>query len=815
LIIKNILICVVGIVIAFQKISDYIKGYIMLKHWLKILLRINSRYKGHLLIKILSLTIGITSCLLIFLWVQHETGYGEFNANADRLYRVTQILQYEDGPFPIAVTPATMGQNMVSDFPELTNYCRIMPRNNVLIRTGDKKIYEAGCIFADSSLFKMFSFPFIHGNPDSAFNTVDSIVITRRMAEKYFGNINPVGQFIGINKGDYKITGVIENIPDNSHIQFDFIMNMEVLFKRFGFNRLGDNEFYTYVLSEKNADTNTLYNKLEHYSQKFEAEDKTIISLQNIKDIHLKSNYAIDYYGRSEDKTTLVLFFTFAAFGILITACINYINLTTARASSRTKEIGVRKVNGADKANIANQFFLETISLTILAVLLSLVLVFLLLPIFNNITGKQLEFSSLNNLNTILALLGIASITSIISGIYPALILSSFKPVQVIKGSARESMKGNLFRRILVVFQFTISLILIIGTIIVYGQLGFMINKELGFEKSHLVYLRKTREIANNWDSFKTELLKNPDIRNLTTSSDIPTHTVHSTVGFKWAGKPSASKNMIHWHSVDTEYFKTMGINIAEGRDFSEEYSTDIRGENFIINDEAAKMMGIDNPVGKQFEFWGEKGTIIGLVKGFHFKSLHEQIEPLVFLINPAFQEWIIARISSKNVNNSLSYIESTYNDFEKVYPASVKFIDAEVAKLYGSENQTRKIFLVFSFLAILISCIGLLGLTAYLVERKTREIGIRKVLGATYQNLVRSLSKETLYLVILSNIFAWPISYILMHSWLRDFAYRNTISPWYFLGAGLMTLTIAVATVIYHISRIARINPIEVLRNE
>jgi len=790
----------------------------MFKNYLKITLRNTLNHKGYSFINISGLAVGMACCILIFLWVQDELGFDSFHKNYHQLCRAVQYQHNKDGAvFPVAVTSGSLGPAFKDEYPEVLEYVRYRPIKNVLIRYKDKKFFETGFTFADPSLFKIFTFPFLQGDPESALADPYSLVITKRMAEKYFQNTDPIGKSINFGSlVDFIVSGVIDNVPLNSHLQFDFIGPFETVSKKLGLDiKWHNNYYYTYLLLDKNTDVEILTSKIRYYIKKIQPQSTAEFGIQLLKDIHLRSNYAIDLKGHSEIQSVYVTFFSAIAIFVLIIACINFMNLTTARSANRAKEIAMRKVSGAKRSDIARQFFGESFVVAIFSLVLALFLVALSIPFFNTLSGKQLNVSSFLNLDIILGILGITLITGFLSGFYPSLLLSSFKPVGILKGVTGSDTKGSYFRRILVIIQFSLSLILIIGTMIVYQQLDFIQNRKLGYNKDHMIYISMQGNLQGEYRTFKEEMLKNPNILGVTASSDLPTYTVHSCGRcIEWEGMSPEDHFLIHWYAVDHDFIETFGIEMAAGRSFSKAFSTD-SSEGFILNEEAVKQMGIKTPVGKKFQLFGNKGVIIGVMKNFHFKSLHERIEPLVFYIKPQYSQYVFARISSERIKESLDLIERIHQRFNPGDPLDYGFLDEEIDNLYRVELRTRQIFQYFTILAILISCIGLFGLATFMAEKRTKEIGIRKVMGASISGIVLLLSKDITRWILLANIIGWPLAFLVMKNWLQNFAYRITPGIWTFILSGLLVLFIALFTIIYQAVKAATANPIDSLRYE
>ncbi len=794
---------------------------LMFKNYLKITLRNLKKNKGYSFINISGLAIGMACCVLILIWVKDELSFDRFHANAGAIYRVTEHQYDSSGDyFPVAVTPWPLAEALKDDLPEITESARLRIVSGGLISYKDKKFYETDFVAVDPSFLKMFSFPLIKGDLSTALTEPHTVLITQETAARYFGDEDPLGKVLTFhNVYDLKVTGLLEDVPHNSHIKFDFLVPFTSTLRDFGWTETWwTNNYTTYVQLVDNASLQQVSEKVSPYLKKIDPETEVKLILQPLTDIHLRSDYAIDLYGSTEDKAIYVYAFSVIALFVLLIACINFMNLSTARSEKRSKEVGLRKVVGASRNNIIAQFYGESLFMTILAFFAALVLVYLFLPAFNNVSGKQLTLESLKEPVFLLGLLGIMLITGLASGSYPAFVQSSFKPVDSIKGLglkiSPKSGKSTL-RRTLVVIQFTLSVILIVGTAVVYQQVRHMLNEELGYKKESIVYFVKRSNLRTQYDAFKSELLRDSNIVGVTTSSDAPTYSVHSTGGFWWEGKNPDTHFLIHQFSVDHDYIKTFDMHIIAGRDFSREFPADASTQSFIVNETAVKAMGLENPVGTMFQLYDNKGQIVGVVQDFHYKSLQTAIEPLVLRIEPDRDSYVFVKFRSEQVQEALASIRSVYDSFNPDFPLEYSFLDEKIDQLYDSEQKTKNIFNYFTLIAIFISCLGLYGLAAYMAQQKTKEIGIRKVLGASVMNIMTGLSKEFVLLICLANAIAWPAAYYVMHRWLQHFASRTGLSMWTFILSGLAALSIALLTIFYQSIKAATANPIKSLRYE
>jgi putative ABC transport system permease protein len=794
---------------------------LMLKNYFKITIRNIRKNKGYSFINISGLAIGMACCILILIWVKDELSFDRFHANADAIYRITEHQYDSSGDyFPVAVTPWPLAEALKDDFPEIIESARLRIVSGGLISYKDKKFYENDFVAVDPTFLKMFSFPLVEGDISTVLTEPHTILITKETAKRYFGNEDPLEKVLTFhNAYDFKVTGILEDVPHNSHIKFDLLVPFASTLRDFGWtDSWGTNNYTTYVQLGDNASVLQISEKISDYLKKNNPQTGTKLILQPLTDIHLRSDYAIDLYGNTEDKAIYVYAFSVIALFVLLIACINFMNLSTARSEKRSKEVGLRKVVGASRNNIITQFYGESLFMTIIAFFAAVFLVYLLLPAFNNVSGKQLTFDSLKELVFMLGLLGIMLVTGLASGSYPAFVQSSFKPVDSIKGiGLRISPKSgkSTLRRTLVVTQFTLSIILIVGTLIVYKQIRFMLNKNLGYEKDSIVYFVKRSNLRTQYDAFKSELLRDSNIIGVTSSSDVPTYSVHSTGAFSWEGKNPETHFLIHQFSTDHDYIKTFNMHIIAGRDFSREFPADASTQSFIVNETAVKAMGLENPVGSKFQLYDNKGQIVGVVEDFHYKSLQTAIEPLVLRIETDRDSYVFVKFRSEQMQEALASIRRVYDSFNPQFPLEYSFLDESVNQLYDSEQKTNKIFNYFTFIAIFVSCLGLYGLAAYMAQQKTKEIGIRKVLGASIMNIMAGLSKEFILLVCLANAVAWPVAYYFMNRWLQHFATKTDLSVWTFILSGLASLFIALLTIFYQSIKAATANPVKSLRYE
>ena len=785
----------------------------MLKNYLKIAVRNLRRQKVYTFINLTGLAVGITCVILILLWIQDELSFEKFQKNRNELYAVTMRDSRdhdtrESTNFSISYALAPL---MKQEFPEIIDFTRIQQRSSFescMLKYGSKVFNDNGMILADPSFFKMFTYRFIKGNPNTALLNKNSIVITQNTAEKFFGDEEPIGKTLRFNsRQDFTVSGVVENPPHNSELQFKVVAPIQIL----GSETLSGWawESSSFILVRKNTVISELERKISGMIQKNHPMPgvNLIIGIQPLTRVHL-------YYGDGDIK--LIYIFLSVAIFILLIACINYMNLSTARFSRRAREVGLRKVLGAQRAALIRQFLFESVSLSIVALLIAATLVEILLPFFNIVTNKNLEFVSPDNLLMICGLVGLAVMVGIIAGSYPAIFLSSFQPAAVIKGTGKINLRSSTLRAVLVVTQFSIAIIMLISTIMVFKQYNYLVNKDLGYNKDQIVYIPINKEIKQKYESLKNVLFQKPDIKNVTVASSLP-NEIGSVNPIEWEGKQDSKMVLIHFGVVDHDYLNTFRMKLSAGRDFSKDITADI--SNFIINKKAAQLMGLKNPLDKGISFMGLNGKIIGVVDDFNNRPLDEETNPLILTIYPNyydyFVQYVLIKINSNNISETLKYIDRVVNESAPSYPVEFKFLDQTVNNLYQSVRRSLYLFEYFAFLAIFISCLGLFGLASFMTELRTKEIGVRKTLGASVTGVALLLSREFTKWILLANLIAWPVAYYAMNSWLHDFAYRISISWWIFILSGGLALAIALATVSIQVIKAATANPVKSLKYE
>jgi len=799
----------------------------MFKNYLKVALRNLVKQKIYSIITLFSLSIGITCCLLIMLYVKQELGYDNFYPNSDRIYRVAMKRIRPQGISLGAVTPTPLAPALKEECPEIEHITRVYFDDQVLFEYKNKRIIEDNVIFADPDFFNVFPFHILRGNPSYLLDTPQSVVLTASTAKKYFADEDPLGKVFRIyNTNNLKVTGVIEDVPVNSHFHFDFVVSFLAKNKEnFGTwldSWTGVTTLYTYVVLPEYINIKGFTQKVEDIITKHSGSRPNLtrkIFFQPLKSIHLHSHIEDEIEPSNFISNLLIL--SIIAFFMLIIACINYMNLASSQSTKRAREVGIRKVLGADRYQLIKQFIGESILLTLLAMLFSLVLAKMLLPTFSSLVGKSVDFIISKNLIFLAGFFLIAILIGIISSIYPAVILSHFQPVRVIKGlkdTAKSSKIQLFFKKGLVVIQFIVSILLIISTLVINQQLHYMRNAHLGFDKENIVMIPLLGNSRKHYKAVKQELTEYPDITAATACFRAPIDDyVLQTRAFP-QGQKSGTDFFVKLNSVDFDYMDTFNIELVAGREFSREFSSD-RENAFIVNEAVVRALGFPSPedaLGQEIRIGiGTKGAIIGVTKDYHISSFHEEIEPFITLYMPDLFVHMAVKIQSQNTSAALASIEKTWKKFIPDYPFTFSFLDEDIDSLYKGDEQVARIIRTFSFIAIFIACLGLLGLAAFTAERRTKEIGIRKVWGASIPHLVIMLSSEFSKWVLVANIIAWPVAYLAMNRWLQAFAYRINIGFLPFVLAAIIAFIIAWLTVSYHSIKAALVNPVEFLRYE
>ena len=804
----------------------------MLKNYLKIAIRNLRKNKGFSFINITGLAVGIACCIAIILYVKNELSYDKFNINSEQIYRVHIKGRINTNEINSAISPAPMGAALKHDLPDVIEYTRIRNFGSPVLRYKNKAFSEEKFYCVDSTFFNVFSVKFLEGEPQQALTQPNSLVITEDMAKKYFGNEEPMGKILNADhRRDWIVRGVVKDFPKNSHFHFDFLGSINTYEDSKSPFWLSNN-YYTYIVLRKGTNPDVFQKKLNQDVLQYigpQLEKIANISLsqfekngnsygfviQPLTSIHLNSH--LDYELEPNSDISYVYIFSIIALAILLIACINFVNLSTARSEKRAKEVGIRKTLGSMKGQLIKQFIAEAVLMSMLAVILAIILTELFLPIFNDISGKEMSLGIFDNFYNIILLITFSCLIGLIAGSYPAFYLSSFEPMQVLKSKSRGKRKSFL-RNGLVIFQFAVTIILFIGTFIIYNQLKYIQTKNLGFNKEQVIIINKADDLGNKITSFKQELSNNPNVLEISNSSAIPGNQ-NGDSAYRLEGTSNYQIRDLRELWSDYGFANTYKMQIDKGRFFSREHPSDTT--SVVINESVVNILGLKNPIGKNLIAPGREGDekykIIGVLKDFNYESLHQTVRPLVIHLykNYGYGSFISVRIKPENYQGTISYLENTWKKFAGNQAFDYSFLDQNLAHLYIADQRTSKIASTFSILAIFIACLGLLGLASFVTEQRTKEIGIRKVLGASIPSLLFMLSKEFLKWVLIANIIAWPVAYYAMNNWLNNFAYRVNINLWIFILGGIAALIIALFTISSHAIKAATSNPIKSLRYE
>lgn len=790
----------------------------MIHNYAKVAIRNLLRQKGFSFINIFGLALGISCTALIGMWVNHELSYDRFHNDYDRIYRITATLP--ELKVHAAVSSAPIAIAIKNEIPEVEDAVRITSPHRALMQVADIRFEEQGAIFADSNFFRMFTFPFLKGDSERALINPEGIVITEEMAMKYFGTTDVLERTIRKNNNeDFTVTGVIANVPDNSHLQFDFVQPMRFLARTNNDlkNNVWDNfNYFTYLkLNDKAQQSGSAIADLEQKMQAIYRKNEPVLKvgfvLQPLDKVHLNSNFLADLAGHGNAQNVYI--FTVVAVFILVVACLNFMNLATARAARRAKEVGLRKVVGAVRPHLIAQFLAESLLVALLSLVLALLIIYLALPHFNTLGGKDLTLD-FTNVRMIAGLLGITIITGLLAGSYPALYLSGFVPATVLKGNFTGGGSGSLFRNTMVVIQFAVSISLIVGTTIVYRQLKYIQQLNLGYDKENLLYVPMTGELWSKYDALRANLGNNRLTSKYSFISELPTTSSGATISVEWKGKDPNTQPLFYNLAIDENFEEVFKATILEGHGYGENAAAD--SVNMIVNEMALKTMDmtIGSAVGTKITVWGRERTIIGVVKDFNFKPVQETIGPM-FLNRNTWGGYAVVRTLPGETENTIEALGQICKEINPAYPFNYSFLDQAIENLYKAEQRMGNLFNVFAVLAIVISCLGLYGLSAYLAERRTRELGIRKVLGASGFQLVYLLSATFTRPILIATAIAVPLAWYGMSQWLSGFAYHVNIDWTIFLVAFFSALLIAWLTVSFESIKAARTNPVKSLRSE
>ncbi len=779
---------------------------------LKVSVRKMRRQKWYSLISVVGLSVGIACSVLILLWVKHELSYDRFHRNTTTIYRVIMEDHLNDGVSVHPWLPFPLGPALQNKFPEIVAASRYRP-DNMVVRYKEKSFTETDFLTVDTSFFNIFSFPFLKGNPAEALSDPNSIVIRDTMVEKYFENEDPIGKILNLSgRADLSVSGIV-HIPDESDFQFDFffafrsypLFNVDLA--PIEANWSGKN-YQLYLLIQKDSSPTLLEEKISGFLRSRTPGQNEVLRLQKLSRIHL---YNPD---GSDGAMRYVRIFSLVAGFILLIACVNFMNLATARFEGRAKEAVLRKMLGGTRGQLIRQYFNESFFHAGVALALALLLVEFALPVFNQIALRRLSLD-LSQSELIFGLLAIVLVVGFISGLYPALFLSSFAPVRASKVFKQPWGRGLQFRKILVVFQFALSTMLIIGTLVVKSQVSFIMNSDLGMAKANIVYHLMQKKTRDSVAIVRDELLKHPDILSVTSCSSLP-FDIQSWIGYiDWKGRSPDQRVFPAFMSVDHEFAKTVGLTVIEGRDFSMSRPVDV--DNFIINETARKQIGIENPIGLELRFWDRTGQVVGIVNDFTNRKMSFATAPMILSAGDwgASRNYLLMRLRQGNPDKALKHFRQVWEKANPGFPCEYGFLDETFNRMYTNEKRLSQLLFSFTVLAIFISCLGLIGLSSYTAEERTKEIGIRKVLGASPWRIISLFVMNFAKLVIVANAVAWPVGYMIMHRWLLDYAYRTSIGTWVFILAGGLGLFIALLSVGYQTLRAATANPVESLRYE
>ncbi len=790
----------------------------MIRNYFRVAIRNITRHKVFTFLNIAGLAIGMAASLLILLWVQDELSYDRFNKKGEHIYRVEEDQFYSGARYHVTVTPHPSGPVWKEKIPEIVEQARINRIPRVLFRNGDKVFFESTIVASDSGLFNMFTLPLLRGDPQTALSAPYSIVLSEKLANKYFGDANPLGMTVTLeNRFQFMVTGVMKEIPENSIFTFEGIIPYSFL-KEIGAvgNSWGNNSIFTFVELADGSDIESINKKLTEVVLEYYPTTTTKFSVFPFLDIHLHEQFG---FTETRGPVTTIYIFSLIALFVMLIACINFINLSTAKASSRSREIGIRKVVGADRKTMIVQFMSESFILVALSMFLALVIVGLSLQLFNNVSGKEFVLTDLLQGKFIISFIIIGILAGFLSGLYPAFYLSAVKPVSTLKGEGMTGRGNGTLRRILVVVQFSLSVIIAVAAVFMYMQLRFLQTKDLGFDKENLIAIPLSDEMKGKYYSLKRELLKEPLIQGVTASLHNPVRMGSNSGGADWDGRDPDKHVLIGTNRVDYDYLETMKMELVSGRDFSREYTADMARDttgNFLVNEEVVRLMDTDDPVGKNFRFMGLRGTIVGVLKNFHFKGADQEIEPMAFaLADTSFLRTILVRLTPGKTKESLASVEKTWNEAIPEFPLDYTFVDQDYENLFRTEMRLTNLLKYFTILAMIIASLGLYGLSSYSTERRTNEIGVRKVMGADSLVVISTMAREYLILVMISLLIALPAGWVIVHKLLQQFPYRIDMNILVFAAIAAGTVIVAMLTVGYQAYRASCINPAKALKIE
>jgi ABC-type antimicrobial peptide transport system permease subunit len=790
----------------------------MIRNFFRVTIRNIARNKVFTFLNIAGLAIGMSASLLILLWVQDELSYDRFHSNAENIYRVEMNQNYSGDVYHVYVTPQPSGPVWKERIPEIVEQTRVRRLSRTLFRHDDNVFFENSLMAVDSGFFSVFSFPLVSGDPSDVLSSPNSIVLTEELAGKYFGDTNPVGQTLSLdNRYLFTVTGVIKDLPHNSLFTFDALLPYAFLQQQGAIrNSWGENSIFTFVLVNKGTDIENVNGKVTDVVREYLPESLNEYMLFPLTEIHLHQQFGFTH---TNGPVTVIWIFAAVALFVLLIACINFINLSTAKAGTRAREISIKKVTGAARKTLIIQFMLESMLMVAFSMILSLLIVGLLLDLFNNITGKEFILSDLLKTKLIAGFLATGVITAIVSGIYPAFYMASLKPVAILKGDAMQGKGNGRLRQALVVMQFTLSILIAMSAVFLYRQLNYMREKDLGYDKENLIAIPMPDDMRGRYYSLKSRLSFDPLILGVTGSLRNPVMIGSNSGGARWEGKDPEKQVLIGVNAVDYDYTATMKMQLVSGRDFSREFAGDMARDttgNFLVNEEVAKIIGQGDPVGKGFRFMGLNGTIVGVLKNFHFKGADQAIEPMAFaLADTTFLGTILIRLTPGRTHESLNVVESAWGEIIPEYPLQYTFISQDYNDLFRSQKRLTELLKYFTILALIIASFGLYGLSSYSAERRTNEIGVRKVMGASSMAVVVTMVKEFLWLVLISLVIALPSGWLIVNNLLKQFPYRVKADILVFVVIAAGAILLASVTISFHTYRSTRINPAEALKIE
>ncbi len=803
-------------------------GVVMFKSYLRIGYRNLLKNKTYSSINILGFALSLAAFILIALYVQYEFSFDIYHENADNIYRVVRNKPGGTGTAvtKTAVTPAPLAPLLVDAYPEILKATRIIQSKNAIVKVDNNSFSEDNVYWAEPETFEIFTIPFVQSKPLNVMKEPHSIVLSEKRALKYFGEINPVGKTLTLSirnhELDFEVAGIIKNMPGNSHLKMDVILPLNTYFSSIIKREITSwrgNFIYTYLLLQKGTNSRALIAKFpgmldkhvyEKYNIEIEDKYKEVVTLQALTDIHLHSNRNAELEANGDYEGVLLL--SSLAVLFLIIACINYMNLSTAKASQRSKEVGLRKIVGAQRRQLIYQFFGESILTTFIAFIISIAIVILVLPSFSLFVERNLEINLYNNPQLFISLAALVLFIGLYAGSSPALFISNLNPLSVLRGSFIRSKKGSRLRSILVIVQFAITIIFITFTFVVKDQLDYIRDKDAGYTKDHIITLNvPDKNIAEHIETIKSELVKHPGIIMVSNSYKLP-NNIDEHRGIY---RPGKEPFMIYYNSADYNYSDLYDIEIIKGRNFSRKYPADLKGA-FLVNEAAVKAAQWEDPIGEELtHFTGKTGKIVGVMKDFHIRSFHYAIEPVYIILDPGSTNYLSIKIGSENIAGTIKYVENVMKRIAPTVPFNYKFFDEIYNSVYQNEKKLGLIFSAFAMMAIIVACLGLFGLATFAAENRTREVGIRKTLGSSSSEIFILLSKEFLTWVLLGNIVAWPFAYYFIRNWLNSFTYRVELNLLFFMFAGMLSLIIAIITVSYQAAKAARVNPVDSLKYE